>query len=56
MSPRPGPRRPIVSIRLAESGVDYIDRLAEKEGVLRSEMIRLLLAYGVKHWPKGWRG
>ena len=54
--PRPGPRRPLVAIRLSESGIAHIDQraAAEADGV-RSEMIRRMLAYAALHMPKGWR-
>lgn len=45
--PRPGPRRPIVAVRLSEAGIQQVDALAEAEGVNRSEMIRLLLTEAV---------
>ena len=48
MSPRPGPRRPSVTIRLTESGRQLIDAMAKLEEVTRSEMIRALLAEAVK--------
>ncbi len=56
MSPRPGPRRPLVAIRLTESGLIYIDKRAgaEADGN-RSEMIRRMLAYAQRHMPIGWR-
>lgn len=44
MSPRKGPRRPIVGVRISEQGIAAIDTLAESEGVGRSEMIRRLLS------------
>ena len=49
--PRPGPRRPSVTIRLSDSGLAVIDRLAVADGLTirngepnRSAMIRKLLA------------
>jgi metal-responsive CopG/Arc/MetJ family transcriptional regulator len=42
--PRPGPRRPLVAVRLSEQGIAEVDRLAQAQGVNRSEMIRRLLA------------
>lgn len=33
----------LIAIRLSADGLAYIDRLAEQEGVNRSEMIRRLL-------------
>lgn len=60
--PRPGPRRPLVAVRLSEAGRDHIDARALEEGLTirkgepnRSEMIRLMLAYASAHMPKGWR-
>lgn len=44
MSPRTGPRRPIVGVRIKTEAVEMIDAMAEAEGVNRSEMIRLLLS------------
>jgi hypothetical protein len=53
--PRPGPRRPLVAIRLSESDIAHIDQRAEEEAEgVRSEMIRRMLAYASKHMPKGW--
>ncbi len=60
--PRPGPRRPLVAIRLSIDGTAWLDSRAAEEGVVRSngepnrsEMIRLALAYAAAHMPKGWR-
>jgi hypothetical protein len=44
MSPREGPRRPIVGVRISEAGITAIDALAETEQIGRSEMIRRLLS------------
>lgn len=51
-----------VVFRLARSAIEYIDRLAVEEGVVlrdgkpnRSEMIRLLLAFALRNWKRGWR-
>jgi len=48
MSPRPGPRRPVLGLRLSDEDRKYIEGLAEREtdGNL-SEMIRRLLAEAV---------
>jgi hypothetical protein len=53
--PRPGPRRPLVALRISAQGLAHIDQRAadEAEGV-RSEMIRRMLAYAALHMPKGW--
>ena len=47
MSPRPGPRRPQVAIRVSEAGIKEIDDLADQAGVTRSEMARRLLSAAV---------
>lgn len=52
MSPRPGPRRPLVAIRLGQNGLDWIDTEAARRGVNRSEMIRQMLAYAQQHMPR----
>jgi hypothetical protein len=60
--PRPGPRRPIVALRLSEAGIRHVDERALEEGLTirggepnRSEMARLMLTYAAQHMPKGWR-
>jgi hypothetical protein len=46
--PRPGPRRPLVGVRLNAEGLAYIDLLAEQEtDGNRSEMVRILLGEAV---------
>ena len=54
--PRPGPRRPLVALRLSEQDIEHIDQRAAQEcdGV-RSEMIRRMLTYAAQHIPKGWK-
>jgi hypothetical protein len=61
-APSAKPTRWLIAFRLARTAIDYIDHLAKEEGVVyrngrpnRSEMIRNLLAYAVRHRPKGWR-
>jgi len=45
MSPRPGPRRLYVGVRLSPDGLDVVEKLAEAEtGGNLSEMIRKLLS------------
>jgi metal-responsive CopG/Arc/MetJ family transcriptional regulator len=44
VSPRQGPRRPIVGVRIKAEDIDEIDTLATTEGVTRSEMIRVLIS------------
>jgi hypothetical protein len=38
--PRPGPRRPLVAVRLATEEITAVDALAEQRGVNRSDVIR----------------
>lgn len=59
----PGPRREIVQSRIDGDEITEIDKRAESEGLLlprgkpnRSEMIRRLIAFGLKHMPPGWPG
>jgi hypothetical protein len=60
--PRPGPRRPLVAIRLGDREREQIDTRARVElppkgdgAPNRSEMIRRLLDYGLIHMPPGWQ-
>lgn len=53
--PRPGPRRPLVALRLAASGLQAIDQCAAEAGVTRSEMMRRMLAYATWKMPKDWK-
>lgn len=53
--PRPGPRRPLVNVRLSEDGIAHLDERAAAEDLNRSELIRTMLAYASAHMPKGWR-
>jgi hypothetical protein len=65
--PRHGPRRPIVALRLSDTGIEHIDARAREAGLMinvkdkdepqpnRSEMARIMLAYAAQHMPKGWR-
>ncbi len=62
MMARPGPRRPMVGIKLSEQDIDHIDARAREEIPLkgngqpnRSEMIRRMLAYASAHMPTGWK-
>lgn len=54
--------RRIVGFLISWAAVDAIEQLARDEGVVdedgepnRSEMIRILLAYALRHWKRGWR-
>jgi metal-responsive CopG/Arc/MetJ family transcriptional regulator len=53
--PRPGPRRPVIALRLGDEVTQRVDERADDEDVNRSEAIRLLIEYGLEHMPKGWR-
>lgn len=60
--PRTGPRRPQTAFRMTEAAAWEIDKLARAEGIVKSDgdpnrsaMIRLLLAFAVRNWRKGWR-
>lgn len=55
MSPRTGPRRPTVTFRIADAGIRRLEERAAAEGVQRSELLRIMLAYADRHMPKGWR-
>ncbi len=57
-----GKERQPVYFRASKPAIRTLEQLAADEGVLdqhgrpnRSEMIRILLAYAVRHRPKGWR-
>lgn len=47
--PRPGPRRPLVCVRMSEDDIALIDAYAEREGVNRSEMIRRLVIQALEN-------
>src|SRR5438105_1665570 len=53
--PRPGPRRPLVNVRLSEAGVVLLRQRAEQEtdGNV-SELMRRMLTYASMKMPKGW--
>lgn len=62
MPTAPKKGRRVVSFLASWAAVDVIEQLARDEGVVdedgepnRSEMIRILLAYALRHWKKGWR-
>jgi hypothetical protein len=48
--------RRMLTARVSEVGVREVDKVADREGLARSEAIRLLLAFAVRRMPKGWRG
>ncbi len=45
--PRPGPARPQLAIRIADTAIAHINELAAKRHVTRSEMVRILLKEAV---------
>lgn len=55
--PRPGPKRPTMTIRISDAGLVALAKLAERwserEGrvVKRSEVVRKMVAYGLEHHP-----
>lgn len=55
LMPRPGPRRPLIALRLGTDGLAHIHQRAvnETDGN-QSEMIRRMLAYATTHMPRGW--
>lgn len=52
--PRPGPRRPIVALRLDDDTRARIEALAQVRGVNLSEQIRIMLTYAEQHMPEEW--
>jgi len=53
--PRPGPRRQGKTYRLSDSAIADIQAVAERENVIESEAVRLLLSYAYPRMPMGWR-
>lgn len=60
--PWPGPRRTLVGTKMDAETIAALDARAEDEDLMlprgepnRSELVRLLVDYGLKHMPKGWR-
>lgn len=43
--PRPGPRRPVIPVRLAQDGIEWLATEAKRLGVSRSDVIRAALAH-----------
>lgn len=42
--PRTGPRRPIVGVRMSDTGIEALDAIAAETATKRSDVIRALLA------------
>lgn len=53
--PRPGPRRPVLMLRIGEEDLAELERLAERDRVNRSEIVRRLVKYGMERMPTGWQ-
>lgn len=52
--PRPGPRKPSVTLRMAQSGLDYLDLVAAEDGCTRSDVVTAMLRYAREHEAR-WR-
>lgn len=59
--PRTGPRRVLVATKLHGDEIAAVDQRALDEGLTirdgepnRSEMLRRMVAYAMRHMPKGW--
>jgi hypothetical protein len=52
LMPRPGPPRPTITIRLHQSGIDWLDQQARAQNTTRSDLIRRMIA---KMRQEGWR-
>ena len=42
--PRPGPRRPLVAVRMDDETVAALDRVAERNAMTRSDIVRAAIA------------
>jgi hypothetical protein len=54
--PRPGPRRPLIAVRLDEPDREDLQQRAdnEAEGNL-SELVRRMVKYSMTRMPRGWK-
>jgi hypothetical protein len=52
--PAEGEGRKSYAVRLAKTGHDAIQRIADRDGISWSEAARRLLAYATKRMPEGW--
>ena len=52
--PRTGPRRPSVTIRISQQGVDFLDHWAERQDLSRSELVRRILASAINAEQRKW--
>jgi hypothetical protein len=48
--------RKATTLRLSPEGHASVEKIAERERRSKSETLRLLVAYGALHMPKGWTG
>lgn len=48
----PGPRRVLVTFRIATTGLEQLDAAAKRLGVKRSELIRRLIKDGLTKLPR----
>ncbi|MFC4124952.1 hypothetical protein [Nocardia rhizosphaerae] len=60
--PRPGPRRPVLTLRMSDDLIVALDEQAIAEDLLtkagepnRSELIRIMIEYARETMPNGWR-
>ncbi len=53
--PRPGPRRPLVAFRLSVEGIEAVDAVAKDRGLTRSEAVRLMIGYALRHMPASYK-
>ncbi len=60
--PRPGPRRPVLTLRMSDDQIVALDNQAIAEDLLtkqgepnRSELIRIMVEYARETMPAGWR-
>lgn len=53
--PRPGPRRPLVAFRLSLEGIEAVDVIAKDRGITRSEAVRLMIGYALRHMPASYK-
>jgi hypothetical protein len=47
--------RTVVAVRLHPRAVDAIDEMAMRDDRTRSDTVRRMLAYALRHMPAGWR-
>jgi hypothetical protein len=45
----------MVSFYIARSGKAAIEKLAAKRGETQADTVRAMLAYALRHMPKGWK-